>query len=175
MSDSSKILARVRSGLIATKAPAAEIEAAAGWVEKVLDAYPAQARELGPYHHKTPTGAKIALRIASKTGVSSGRAVWTLAAMEQLAQSGAVSNSTYNPGEFGVAARVATVARRATGTAKAAAREIVPEAVQRAASSAIEGSVATVEGTGILLKALPFLALAGAGLYAWSMVKRARR
>lgn len=175
MSDFSKILERVRSGLIATKSSAAEIEAAAGWVEKVMDAYPTQARELGPYHHKTPTGAKIALRIAARTGVSSGRTVWTLAALEQLAQSGAVSNSTYNPGEFGVAARVASVAKRATGTAKAAAREIVPDAVRRAASSAIEGSVATVEGTGILLKVLPFLALAGAGLYAWSMARKGRR
>lgn len=140
------------------------------YADAVLEAYPDQAKALGPYQHGTVAGDNMARRIAVSTGLSFGTVKGVLHCMATLAGRGQLSLATWNPKQFALAARVSRAVSSATGSAKAAASELVPSSVQSLATGLGEG----VSGLGTLLKWLPLGAAAALGLYAWQQVNARR-
>lgn len=152
--------------------------AAADFVAKVLTAYDDEARKVGPYVKGGAESAKMVLRIASATGVSSGRVTQTLNELQNMVAAGRVGLSTYNPAKYSASAvakqtvkdaasLVKKAAKKAKGAAKGAIEEITPDAIQKAGSGLLSG----IGGLGDVATLLPIVAVVGLGIYAYKSAK----
>jgi hypothetical protein len=146
---------------------------AADIASKVQDAYTAASAAVGaPYIANDNTaGDPIVTAISNSTGLSFGNTKAALNVLQQLAATGAISNSTYNPNQYSLSARVSQAAQTAVSDVKSAAAAVVPQAVQ----DAVAGLGSGVSGIGSLLSYLPLLALAGLGLWGYQTYKQGKK
>lgn len=138
---------------------------AAAILDKVAEVYPAAMKAAGtPYIKGTTTGEAIVSTISTQTGVSFGRVKAALNVLQSLAAAGSVSASLYNPAQFSISAKVAqsiqSGAEAIAGVTKKVADAVVPDVIKE-----------TAENTFTVLKVLPWLAVAGLGIWAYSEYK----
>ena len=141
---------------------------AAAILDKVDEAYPAAMKAAGtPYIKGTATGEAIVSTISAQTGVSFGRVKAALNVLQSLSAAGSVSASLYNPAQFSLSAKVAqsiqSSAEAIAGVTKKVANTVVPDVLKE-----------TAENTFTVLKVLPWLAVAGLGIWAWSEYRAAK-
>ena len=141
---------------------------AEAFADAVLEAYPDEAKKAGPYVHGTRAGDDMARRISAQTGLSFGTVKGVLHNLFTLAQRGQISPATYNPGKFGLVAKVSAAVQTAAGGTKRAVSAALPDPVKKALEGVGEG----VGGLGDVARLLPLAALVAAGLFVYSKTRR---
>jgi len=144
--------------------PTLGAQTAASTIETVMGAYPALARERGPYINGSTVGEWMCDKISSQTGVSRGMVKAVLNLLQLLAGRGDISAATYNPGLFSTSAKV-------KAAVKSAVKTVVPDSIQEAASGLGKG----VAGLGDIASMLPLFALAGAGFLVYQATRKGAR
>lgn len=137
--------------------------------EKVMDAYDEAVKKFGhPYQKALKDGDAFVFFINKETGVSPGRVKAALLALEYLAGTGTISNATYNPAKYSVAAKVKATVKGTARAVRDTAKEVTPESLQKL----YEGTQEGIGSLGTVMKYLPFLAVAGLGVWAYASYKR---
>jgi hypothetical protein len=144
---------------------------AADIVGKVQDAYSeASAAQGAPYQAGTDQGKAIVAAISNATGLSVAPVGVALNALQTLASSGDVSNSTYNPNKYSLSATVKSALSTAAQDVKSAAEAVTPDAIQQA----VAGLGSGVAGLGSLLQYLPVLVVGGLGVWGYVEYQKAK-
>lgn len=149
--------------------PGLGMQNAAANIDAVMEAYPAASATRGtPYVKDSAAGEWMVDNISKKTGLSFGNVKAVLNVLQNLAATGKVDASYYNPGAYSLGAKVSSAVKSAAKTAKAAVQAATPESVQTAASGLASG----LEGLGELASMLPLIVVGVGGWWIYNQSKK---
>ena len=152
--------------------PGLGMQDAASKISTVMDAYPAASAVRGtPYVKDTAAGEWMASKISQDTGLSYGNVKAVLNTLQNLAGTGKVSASYYNPGAYSLGAKVTAAATSAAATVKKAVTAATPDSVQSVASGLASG----LAGLGDLASMLPLILLGVGGWWLYNNSPKGRR
>lgn len=156
--------------------PGLGMQDASAKIEAVMDAYPSASAARGvPYQKDTAAGEWMASKISQDTGLSFGTVKAVLNTLQSSAAAGKVSAAYYNPGKFGLAAKVTTAAKSAvkkvaSGT-RATADAILPESITKAGSGLASG----IAGLGDVASMLPLIVVGVGAWWLYTNTPKSRR